>query len=608
MLTVSCKDQTDENEQVRLFRPVNITTGAVENTLSFTWSKIAEAVSYDVELYKKQSVKTDGTEYLNRELVASAEQIELNEWTIAGLEYETTYYFRVRANAADRTFNSRYTSFTEIKTKKELEVFTATVTDADNGTVLFAWNSGYDVTYIDLSGSNGTERYTVNDTDGSLTVTGLAAGKYSAQIGNATRTYNTVEILVPILKELAGIDNSFAGVTLRWVRTSGLARIEVVATADPTDLHSYDISSAVNTYITLTDLKAVTEYAATVYLTDNTAVNTIIFTTKDAAPAGMITVSTAAELTAALETATDGSVIALEMGTYEFRTADTGEIANIQFSKGVTLMSTTDAKPVMKMKGFQLTNKAVVDLIRLEGINLAMADAGEGGYLFDHTSGALTVNRIEVVNCTVTDLWNSVVRADRNNASTVLNVLIDNCLILNNNAKQCTISLGGSATTVAPESITVTNSTITNIGYNNTNTRLISVYGASEKLTVTLANNTITINSATSNFVHLRGQLSGASGWGTVEMRDNIFYNLNHDTAKYTKTIEVGSAKTVIENNCIWQPFVLSVDTATKSVTDDDWTVYVGTVMEDPQFTSIDEDNYTPLNEKIATQGDPRWR
>ena len=69
-------------------------------------------------------------------------------------------------------------------------------------------------------------------------------------------------------------------------------------------------------------------YAATVYLTENGVI--IIFTTKMQHPQDDHRIDPA-NLRQHLETATDGSGNSFEMGTYEFRTADTGEIATFSF-------------------------------------------------------------------------------------------------------------------------------------------------------------------------------------------------------------------------------------------------------------------------------------
>ncbi len=612
VMATSCKEVDDTELAQRLFRPVNINLSSQENNITATWTAMEGAYGYKVELYvgDRQSDGLGNT-YTNKVLVASEENIKTARWTVSGLEYETTYYFRVRANHAEPSYDSRFSGFEEIKTGSEIEVITAVVTDADRGVVTFSWQDGYNLTYLVLTDANGEEEtIQINNADGQLVREGMAAGPYSVTAYNSSRSFNTYEFVIPVIKPVEPSEINYEGVILRWVSTSGLSRIEVVASADPSDVHVYnmsDIATAGENYLFIpaSDLGKLVTYNATIWFESGTSGNTVSFTTKDVAPEGLITVSTVDELKTALETAADGATIAINPGTYLFLT-ELDEIANVSLQKSVTLIAATGETPIIQTKGLQVKNAADIGTIRLEGLEFDCAPAGDGGYLFDQQS-AFNVDRIEIVNCRIYDLFNSVVRYDRQTAGGLKNLLIDNCLITNANGKQCIVAMGASGMKYNIESLTITNTTITNVGHTTTNTRFASLYG-NDNMTTTFNNNTIVINSTTNNTIDYRGSSTGATGNGKFEMKNNIIYLKNSTESLYGKLPKLDGTTVDISGNFMNGQWVKSVSAGVITYDTEVWPGY-GTTNADPQFADIESDNLTVGNSSVvaARAGDPRW-
>lgn len=609
-LTTLCGCCTDEGlEQAsRLFRPVNINLTANENTITATWAGIADAESYYVELFGTDKIKVDDqTSYTNYELIASEENVVGNQWTVGDLDFETTYYFRLKANSSQVGHDSRFTKLESIKTPAELQVVNAEVIDIDNGTVRFSWMSGFNLLRLILTGPDGAQEIAINDADKQITIEALPAGSYTVEVENATRRFNTFQFMIPILKEMASADISFEGVIFRWAPADNLTRIVVEAVSDATDTRTYDISALSDNFLFVSDLGKFVTYRATIYI-DQQAGNTITFTTKDAAPEGMITVSTVEELKSALSTAADGAVIALNPGSYQTYTETDGVVtlAGLTITKSVTLMAATDQKPVIVCKGLSVNNTAEIDHIIIRDIEWDATAAESGGYLIDHQTNAQNVRLVEITGCYIHDLFNSVVRADRSSSCTVLNVTINDCLMLNMNGKQCIIAQG-KANDMACNvgEVKITNSTIAGVGLSTTNTRMFSLIG-NDNMRLTLSNNTFVTYSTTNPFIHYRYTAAGSTTMGQVSIKSNIFYNLNHTASFHAKAPNFGNATLSIADNSLAVPWVTSV--VESVITDEDWSSYES-IAEDPKLADVDNNDFTVGNQNIITKGlgDPRW-
>lgn len=94
----ACEPKEEELPEVRLFRPVSADIESTGGTwFSAEWDRIKGAVSYTAEI----SVDSFVTNYESTE-------IDTNYILYENLLEERHYYFRVRANAPDPEFNSRW--------------------------------------------------------------------------------------------------------------------------------------------------------------------------------------------------------------------------------------------------------------------------------------------------------------------------------------------------------------------------------------------------------------------------------------------------------------------------------------------------------------------
>ncbi len=103
-IVLACEKEEEELPEVRLFRPVSAEIKSTGGTwFSAEWDRIKGAVSYSVEI----SVDSFETSY------ASVE-IDTNYILFENLGEEQYYYLRVRANAEDPEFSSRWAYFGKI--------------------------------------------------------------------------------------------------------------------------------------------------------------------------------------------------------------------------------------------------------------------------------------------------------------------------------------------------------------------------------------------------------------------------------------------------------------------------------------------------------------
>lgn len=618
----SCSDDdTEPGAADRLFRPVNIIVSAKGTTVSATWAGMEGAAGYTAELYVRNEVEVPGVgeeaeaeKFEDKVLVARDENVQGTTWEVTGLEYNTQYYFRVKTNHLDQDRNSYYTEFKSIKTPMETQVLKYTLDDVRNGVVTFTWMSGYDLTFIEVTNPDGeVKHYDIDDSAGELTLRSLAAGNYSAVAGNLSATYNVVNFLIPVLYEVEKEDITFEGVTLRWAPDGNISTLQLVNAATKEEKNYKADINGVQT-LSSEELGYFQTWTATLIYADGETTNSVTFTTLDRKPEGTVIVSTYEELKNAIAAAADGAVIALQPGLYEvLEPDDSGALiyAPLIVEKGLTLRAATGAMPTVKFKQFELRNMGEVELVRIDGIEFAGYDEEDPGisasYLFDLTTKAsASIKRIEIENCKIHGISNSLVRADRLKTITVFNILINNNMMWNMNGKQSYVSTyvdGGLAT----ESIVFTNNTITGLSAKNANQRPFG-YIASAGMTFNLSNNTFyNCQNGTANFIHARGTADGS--WGTVIVKNNIFCSKPKDATKSpNKAPSFGDgAALTIEGNVLTYPWG-SYNATTGVLTTEDWSAY-GAIAADPEFADPANLDFTVTNEAVlkAGAGDPRW-
>lgn len=618
----SCTDDdTDSGSADRLFRPVNIIVSAKGTTVSASWAGMDGASGYTAELYVRSVVEVSGEgeeaeveKYEDKVLVARDENVQGTSWEVPGLEYNTQYYFRVKTNNVDPARNSYFSDFTSIKTPMETQVLKYTIDDARNGIVTFTWMSGYDLTYIEVTNPDGeVKTYSIDDTAGSMTLAGLSAGTYSAVAGNNSASYNVVSFLIPVLYEVEEADITFEGVTLRWAADGNISTLRLVNTATQDKLeYKADINGAQT--ISAEELGYRQTYLATLIYSDDTTTNSVQFTTMDQKPEGTLFVSTYEELKAAITDAADGATIALNPGTYEvLEPDDTGALvySTIILTKGVTLRAATASMPTIRFKQFELRNTTELELVRIDGLEFVGYDeedsASSSSYLFDlTTSASASVKNVEIENCKIHGIGNSLVRADRSATISVLNILINNNMMWNMNGKQAYVSTYNSDTGVATESLVFTNNTITGLSAKNANQRAFA-YLANANHVLNISNNTFyNCQNGTNPLIHARGTKDGS--WGKVTVKSNIFYAQMKDekTPNSKPNFGDGSSPT-IDGNVMPIPWG-SYNSTTGVLTTYDWSEY-STITADPEFADPDNLDFTVTNDTVlkAGAGDPRW-
>ncbi len=616
---VSCTDDTTESGVAdRLFRPVNIILSASGTTVSATWAGIEGSAGYTAELYKRNVVEVEEegetVEYEDMILVALDENIPTNEWIVRGLEYDTQYYFRVKANATNAAQNSYFTEFENVKTPMETQVLKVNIDDPIEGNVTFTWMTGYNLTYIRLTAADGSEKeYSINDAEGSLSVKKLDAGVYTAVAGNSEREFNVVEFLIPVMYEVSTSEITFDDVTLRWAADGNITTVQLVNVVTG-EVKTYPASVNGVLVIPAAELGYYQTYDVTLIYADGSMSNTVRFTTLDQKPEGVIVVSTAEELTNAISTCANGSVIALNPGEYHVQKLnDSGvlEYQAVNINKSLTLMAATGEMPLVMVKQFNLVAAATIDLVRIEGIEFAGYDGEDKNtsdtYLFNLDAGSTAcVTRLEIENNKIHGISNSLIRADRNKAYTVLNIYINNNMMWNMNGKQSYISTYNANDGVPAETITFTNNTITRLSWKNSAQRPFG-WLASEQLVVNISNNTFyDCQNGKTPFAEARGSVDGS--YGTVIMKNNIFYSEPADPVKSPNAQpKVGdNAKYTNEGNVLG--FVWGSVNSAGELTTYDWSEY-GAVVTDPGFADAANLDFTVTNEQVANMraGDPRW-
>ena len=179
MFTACIKDKEAEGGAPdRLFRPtIKGSLKADGNYINATWEKIADAVTYTVQL-SRDTFKT-----IDRTVTLDTTSVLFNN-----LMWDKLYQLQVRANAADSTKSSKFGSLGVIKTAKFPSILKP-FTNATDEAILVSWTtSGAPVTSIKVLKMDST---LVKDV--ALTPTDVAA-EYKVIAGLASSTSFIVEL------------------------------------------------------------------------------------------------------------------------------------------------------------------------------------------------------------------------------------------------------------------------------------------------------------------------------------------------------------------------------------------------------------------------------
>ncbi|WP_165958032.1 DUF5123 domain-containing protein [Segetibacter sp. 3557_3] len=139
ILVVACR-KADVPEPARLFRPVIAGQLSVEmNNIAVGWQLIKGSTSYTLQLSRDTFKTID----VSKELTVGVD-------TVRNLQYDKLYQVRVRANAGDSVFSSRWSNLGEIKTLKFPTILnTPSASDVTEEALRVSWvNGGAPVTRI----------------------------------------------------------------------------------------------------------------------------------------------------------------------------------------------------------------------------------------------------------------------------------------------------------------------------------------------------------------------------------------------------------------------------------------------------------------------------
>lgn len=197
ILMASCGDASEELTSVnyaRNFAPVGVEAKVRNNTnVELSWTVMAEAAHYIVEVYEDDELEFDGTPI--QTLTVLPEEVP---YTVTGLMGETWYSFRVKSVDANAAKESKW-STASVETGKEQIFKTVADEDIKAKQVTLRWPAGEAAATITLT--PGDIEYTVTDADiaaGAATITGLtpeteytAVMKRSNGLTRGTITFTT---------------------------------------------------------------------------------------------------------------------------------------------------------------------------------------------------------------------------------------------------------------------------------------------------------------------------------------------------------------------------------------------------------------------------------
>jgi len=612
VLAVSCSDdETDSGVADRLFRPVTVTLVPRGTTLTASWTGIKGAVGYWVELYSRESVENaTGTSHNEYQLVASNEQLAEPKWTVSGLDYNTIYYFRVKAIHNDAAQNSYFSDFYSIRVPGKTEVLSCNVVDQVAAIVDFTWMEGYGVEFVTITAPDGgVQTVYVDDAAGRFTQSGFASGTYTATAGNSKETFNTVEFVIPVLYTMDLSKVTFDDITFQWRADADIRQLVLTNANDASDVVEIDLPDeaiVAGEYLyEMSDglLKHNTTYNVVMRYADNLAEpkedsNMVSFTTMQEKPAGVVVVSTVDEFKAAYTV--DGAVVALQPGEYVFE-------ENVVITNAVTIMAATKQMPKLIVNQFTVSPTAYLDgTIRFENLECECKNLNnETSCFIDNSNMKANIKRIEVEGCYIHDYGSSFLRFNRTDGITVEEVYVNDCRLLRMYGQNSYMNLSKATL----KSLTYTNNTTTGLDTQLRGNRFLT-YNANDATRVVINNNTFAdYHNKGRVFFHINSKESGADSAGSIEIKNNIFYTEeedlcnvdNFDNAKF-------SVSTAIENNVVTKGWGAGADSGT--VPTEKLASWGNKYVElDPQFKNYAGCDFTVGNDEVVKLGvgDPRW-
>ncbi len=612
VLAVSCSDdETDSGVADRLFRPVTVTLVPRGTTLTASWTGIKGAVGYWVELYSRESVENaTGTTHNEYQLVASNEQLAEPTWTVSGLDYNTIYYFRVKAIHNDAAQNSYFSDFYSIRVPGKTEVLSCNVVDQVAAIVDFTWMEGYGVEFVTITAPDGgVQTVYVDDAAGRFTQSGFASGTYTATAGNSKETFNTVEFVIPVLYTMDLSKVTFDDVTFQWRADADIRQLVLTNANDASDVVEIDLPNeaiVAGEYLYKmsegllkpnTTYNVVLRYAADLEEPKEDS-NMVSFTTMQTKPAGVVVVSTVDEFKAAYAVA--GAVVALQPGEYIFE-------ENVVITNAVTIMAATKQMPKLIVNQFTVSPTAYLDgTIRFENLECECKNLNnESSCFIDNTGQTANIRRIEVEGCYIHDYGSSFMRFNRDNKplSTVEEVYVNDCRLLRMYGQNSYLQL----TKGTLKELTYTNNTTTGLCAHGRLNRFLT-YNANNLTRVVINNNTFAdYHNKGRLFFHINSKESGADSAGSIEIKNNIFCTEEEDLcnvdnfANYTVT-------TNIENNVVTKGWGAGSD-SDKTPTEKLASWGNKYVELDPQFKNYAGCDFTVGNDEVVKLGvgDPRW-
>lgn len=182
----SCVDDTKLLNMPYLFRPINFSATMNSTLVTISWAKVDSAVSYTLE------VAPDSADFVIPQYRVTLDSLSYTK-ELAG---NTTYYARIRANAADSTKNSKFNATLTFKTPKE-NIFVGYGTKNNTGntysaymtaanTLNIKWKPGANVTHLILTGNvrDSVDISPAEAATGEKTVSGLGKSNWTVEIYN----------------------------------------------------------------------------------------------------------------------------------------------------------------------------------------------------------------------------------------------------------------------------------------------------------------------------------------------------------------------------------------------------------------------------------------
>lgn len=615
VLAVSCSDdETDSGVADRLFRPVTVTLVPRGTTLTASWTGIKGAVGYWVELYTRESVQNaTGTSHNEYQLVASNEQLPEPKWTVSGLDYNTIYYFRVKAIHNDAAQNSYFSDFYSIRVPGKTEVLSCVVVDQVKAVVDFTWMEGYGVEFVTITAPDGgVQTVYVDDAAGQFTQSGFASGTYTATAGNSKETFNTVQFVIPVLYTMDLSKITFDDITFQWRADADIRQLILTNANDASDVVEIDLQQdAINTgeYVyNVSDglLKPNTTYNAVLRYADDLEEpkedsNMVSFTTMQTKPAGLTgAVSTVDEFKAAYDKG--DAIIALNPGEYVFD-------GNFVITRAVTIMAATKQMPKLIINQFVVSPTTYLDgTIRFENLECecsspAYAVTSWTSCFIDHSGQAADIKRIEVEGCYIHDFGSSFMRFNRTDF-TVYEVYVNDNRLIGMYGQNSFIQL---AKGNGLHELTFTNNTATGLDTQNSGVRFVS-YNATDATRVVFNNNTFAdYHNKGRLFFHINSKVAGAESAGSVEIKNNIFYTEEENLCN-VDNFDKYAISTTIENNVVTKGWGTGGDSGTAPT--EKRTSWGNKYVElDPQFKNYAGCDFTVGNDDVVKLGvgDPRW-